>query len=452
LLRFNTDYETFLSPFFFLACKHRFKSMSWSGIQEYQLRKAQNVVRYAVRFSPFFEKHYCGMDLADVWKLPTVNKKIMMSNLGEYNTLGLSREEIINFCLQVERTRDFARRYRGLNIGLSSGTSGNKGVEITTPREESYMRMMFFARFPFPRAKLNLAFILRVSTPAFNINILGNRLTYISQLSTLEEMRGKLQAIDPNVISAPASILRILAREKTQGRLDTSPLQLISYAEVLYPEDRAYLSDVFGCPVYEIYKATEGGIAQSCGFGSLHINEDLIAVQLLDADGSITPPGSAAERMIVTDLHKTSQPILRYELNDVITIDPDGCDCGSSFRVIVSIQGRADDIFWAQSSEGRQWQFISPDYIQRAIIASSEHIEEYQAIQASPDNVLVRLQMESSADQGIVAQEVRDRIERVFQEYRCDAPRVDIAFGVPELNPQSGKLIRIRRDFEAPID
>ena len=180
LRRGNSDYETFLPPFFFLACKLRFRHMDSSAIQEYQLWKARNIARYAVRRSSFFRRHYGGHDLDNVWSLPTVNKSLMMSNLGQYNTLGLSRKEIIDFCLEVERTRAFSRRYKGLNIGMSSGTSGNKGVEITTPREERYLRMAFFSRFPFPRAKLNLAFILRTSTPAFNINILGNRLTHIS--------------------------------------------------------------------------------------------------------------------------------------------------------------------------------------------------------------------------------------------------------------------------------
>ena len=61
-------------------------------------------------------------------------------------------------------------------------------------------------------------------------------------------------------------------------------------------------------------------------------NEDLIAVELLDGDGRPTPPGVPSRRMLVTDLHKTSQPIVRYALNDIVTIRPEPCACGSSFR------------------------------------------------------------------------------------------------------------------------
>ena len=124
--------------------------------------------------SEFFKKHYRGYDLNDFFSLPTVNKKIMMDNLGDYNTLGFTKDEILNFCLEIEKSRDFSKRWKGLNIGMSSGTSGNKGVEIVSRDEEKYMKTALFARFDFPKnEKVNLAFILRVSAPAFNLNNLG---------------------------------------------------------------------------------------------------------------------------------------------------------------------------------------------------------------------------------------------------------------------------------------
>ena len=93
----------------------------------------------------------------------------MMENLTLFNTCGLEKNEMIEFCLEIERTRDFSKRLKGYNVGMSSGTSGNKGVEITSKSEENLLRAAFLARFDFPeKAKINLAFILRVTSPAFN--------------------------------------------------------------------------------------------------------------------------------------------------------------------------------------------------------------------------------------------------------------------------------------------
>ena len=407
------------------------------------------MAQYAVAHSPFFRRHYWDSDLRDFFSLPTVNKKIMMDQLTDYNTMGLTREEILAFCLAVENSRDFSRRYKGLNLGMSSGTSGNKGVEITTPNEESYMRAAFLARFPWQAAeKINAAFILRVSSPAFTLDRFGHKLTYISQLTPLEIITSGLANLRPNVIAAPPSTLKLIAREVEAGRLAVRLRRVVAFAEILYPDVKDYLARAFRCEVHEIYKCTEGPIAISCKYGSLHINEDLVLIETLNDDGTPTPPGEPCRRLIVTDLHKKSQPIIRYELNDILTISPGACACGSSFRVIERIQGRADDLFWSRDLESGRWRAVFPDYISRAIITASDDIEEYQATQISPGQVTVRIQLKSGVHpEAFDGEAVIRNIRKVFADHGCRAPGVSIESGNPELSRGSGKLTRIRREF-----
>jgi len=449
LLGGSDDLEAAFAPAFYLGCRRRFSRWPWPRIAAYQTARARNVVRYAARFAPFYAEHYRGHDLTDPWTLPTVDKAAVMEHLTGANTLGFTRDELLGFCLQVEATRDFTRRLRGVNVGMSSGTSGNKGVELTTRREEAYLKAALFARFPLPPGKLNLAFILRVTTPAFDLNLLGHRMTYLSQLLPLDEMVERLNALMPNAVSAPPSLLRLLAGERRAGRLRATPSTLVSYAEVLFPDDRADLEDAFGCPVREIYKATEGAIAVSCRHGRLHLNEDLVAVQLEDPDGTPTPPGEAAHRMIVTDLHKTSLPILRYELNDLVTLDPEPCPCGSAFRVVAQIQGRRDDLFWSPSlAGGARWIF--PDYLRRAIITASDAVHAYQAVQTAPDAVTVHLSVGAGTDADAVRGLVGDAVRRVFTEHGCPEPGVTVDREAPRPHATSLKLVRIRRTFDVP--
>lgn len=444
------DLETRSFPLFYLLCKHRFRRYSRDQIRRYQQSRVASVLRYAVGHSRFFREYYEGLDLRNPSQLPTVNKRIMMDNLTHYNTVGLTKEEILAFCLEVEKSRDFTRRLRGLNIGMSSGTSGNKGIEMVSRREESYMKAALFARFDFPRGeKINLAFILRVSAPAFNFDRFGHRLTYISQLGSIDDIRRQLAEVNPNVLSAPPSMLKIIAGEVEQGRLSIAPKRVVSYAEVLYPDVKAYLASVFGGPIHEIYKCTEGPIAITCGHGSLHINEDLVYVETLDENGAETPPGEPCRKLIVTDLHKRIQPIIRYELNDIITVSPDQCPCGSSFRVIERIQGRSDDLFWARSAASGEWQWIFPDYVSRAIITSSEKIDEYQAVQTSPSSVSIYIKLKDPAQEGEFEREALiANIVELFEAYRCERPSVQVRLAAPEVNRRSGKLVRIRIDFE----
>ncbi|HUU78266.1 MAG TPA: F390 synthetase-related protein [candidate division Zixibacteria bacterium] len=435
---------------FFFACRKRFKKMTQEEFQRYQLKKAKEIVQYSVRNSPYFKKYFSGYNLDDVWNLPITNKKLMMDNFTEYNTLGFEKQELIDFCLRIEQEQNYNERFKGYNVAMSSGTSGNKGIVLTSPKEEKYLQAVFFARFPFPKIlRLKWAFILRVTTPAFQVSKFGQRLTHFSLQLPLEDMRNKLQKFDPNILSAPPSMLKILANEVKEGRLKIKPKRLVSYAEVLHPEIKIEIEEAFKTKVHQIYQGSEGSIALTCKHCKLHINEDLLFVQLFDKKDNPIEPGKPSHKMIVTDLHKKSQPIIRFELNDVITLSSEKCSCGSSFRVIDQIMGRVDDVFWATRKDSGELQYIFPDYIRRAIISSSEEIDEYQVIQKSFTKIIVRIQTkEYSKENQELISNIQKNLISVFENYKCPTPKIDIRFEKPQRNPNSLKLIRIQRDFK----
>ncbi|NHJ31738.1 MAG: hypothetical protein FK732_02640, partial [Asgard group archaeon] len=422
---------------FFFSCKRRFKRMTTSQLQKFQLKKGQEIADFAVKNAPFFKDHYKDHDLRDVWNLPTVNKKIMMDNLTNYNTANFSKDELMEFLVRIEREQNYDERFQGYNVAMSSGTSGSRGVVITSPSEEKYLQAAFFARFSFPRImRIKWAFLLRITTPAFQVSKFGQRLTHISLLFTLEEIKNKLKKFQPNILSAPPSMLKILAKEVKENRLRIKPKRLVSYAEVLEPDIKKEIEDVFKTPVHQIYQGSEGSIALTCEHGSLHINEDLMYVQTFDSKGNHTPLGEPCYQMIVTDLNKKSQPIIRFELNDIITISPNRCTCGSSFRVIEQIMGRADDLFWVHSKDTEELQFIYPDYIRRAIIMSSNEIDEYQAIQKSFNKVLLRIQTGlSKTDEKELTGILRKNVQNVFTSYNCQIPTIEVRFEPPIRNP-----------------
>lgn len=276
------DFEIRYPLIFYILSKYRFRFWSEKNIRKYQEKKTKEIVRYAVEYSKFFKEHYNKFDINKFSSLPIVNKKIMMDNLTEYNTLGLNKDDLINFALKVEKTRDFSVRFHGINIGMSSGTSGNKGIVITTKEEENYIKAMYTSRLVLPKGeKVNCAFILRVNTPAFNYHQSGNKLTYINLLQTIKKTIEQLEKVNPNIVAAPPSMLKLLAAELQKGRLKISPKLVYSYAEVMYPEDKEYLEKNFKCKVHEIYQGSEGYYALTCRHGNLHINEDMVFLNSL---------------------------------------------------------------------------------------------------------------------------------------------------------------------------
>lgn len=444
------DYETKSFLIFFLLCRYRFEKYSHKQIISHQQKRMNYIVDYAINHSNFYKEHYKSIDMNNSQSLPTINKKIMMDNIGEFNTVGLSKSEILDFCLEVEENRDFTKRLKGYSIGMSSGTSGNKGVEIISREEEGYMRAALLARFDRPKGeKLNIAFILRVSSPALNLDKFGHKVTYLSLFESLDNINRELSQIQPNVLAAPPTMLKLIAQNVDQGKLKIYPKRIVTYVEVIDPRDREYISKIFGVPVHEIYKATEAPIAITCRLGNLHINEDLVLVELLNKDGSECQPGNPSFRMIVTDLYKKSQPIIRYELNDIITIDPNNCSCGSSFRLIQRIQGRSDDLFIGKNTSTGVLVHIFPDQIRRAVIKSSEDIAEYSVRQTSLTSIKVYLELEKvNSEDDFEKDLVIENIQKIFHTKGLSKPEVDIIF-TEDINQNKGnKFIRIRREFD----
>ena len=437
--------ETKFPLIFYILSKYRFRFWSIKDIKKYQEKKTKEIARYAVKHSKFFKEHYNKYDLNKFSSLPIVNKKIMMDNLTEYNTLGLNKDDLINFALKVEKTRDFSARFNGINIGMSSGTSGNKGIVITIKEEENYIKAMYASRLVLPKGeKINCAFILRVNTPAFNYHQSGNKLTYINQLQPIEKTIEQLDKLNPNIVSAPPSMLKLLAAELQKRRLKISPKLVYSYAEVIYPEVKKYLEKNFKCKVHEIYQGSEGCYALTCRQGNLHINEDMVLFELFDDRGLPTKDGEPSHKLLVTDLHKKSQPIIRYELNDIITISKEKCSCGSNFRVIKQIQGRADDMFWGLRTDTKNPQFIFQDYIGRTIISTSEDIEEYQATQDNYTEITLRIQLKKGSNNEKIKEQLVQKLKKVFSMHRCIEPEIKVIFSPPVLNKRSNKLIRIK--------
>src|SRR5262249_52824523 len=106
-----------------------------------------------------------------------------------------------------------------------------------------------------------------------------------------------LNDFQPQIIVGPPSLLGFLAEARAQGKLKAAPERLISVAEVLEPQDQERIRATFGAPVHQIYQCTEGFLAISCAEGSLHIQEDIVALQFEpqpEAASAPVEPGPAA--------------------------------------------------------------------------------------------------------------------------------------------------------------
>jgi putative adenylate-forming enzyme len=425
----------------FVMAKQRWATLEGKSLEQFQDLRAQQLVRWVHDNSSFYRQHWEGHDLEQWRELPIVDKSLMMANFTEFNTRGITRENAVEVALRAERDRNFSPTLKGCTVGLSSGTSGHRGLFLVSPLEQASWAGVILAR-ALPRLRIageRIAFFLRSNSNLYEQVGRGRWLQfrYFDLMTPLEDSVRALNTFQPSILVAPPSMLELLACERLAGRLKVKPDGLISVAEVLEPQDRDRLEGVFQAPVRQIYQATEGLLAVSCQHSSLHLQEDIVAVQL-------EPVSSSESRFtpIITDLWRRTQPITRYRLNDVISLENKLCTCGSSWRVIRQIEGRSDDVLEFEQISGGLRPFF-PDTIRRAILLASSHILEYEAVQERPGQLRVHLEVEPNS-QTTVRDSVTTNLAQTLEQYGCRPAQLEIVFGLPARAPNV-KRRRIRR-------
>lgn len=415
----------------FAWARWRWRYLRGARLRRWQDRRARQVVAYAQKHSPFYRWHWAGHNTLRWRTLPTVNKRLMMDNFGRFNTRGVGKDEAMSVALRAETTRDFSPTVRGLTVGLSSGTSGHRGIFLANGLEQAAWAGTVLARtlHRLRLRRLRVAFFLRSNSNLYEkVGGLLVQFRFFDLMLPLAEAVDALNDYRPHIIVGPPSLLDLLAGEYLARRLRTGPGRLVSVAEVLEPQDRDYLESVFRAPVHQIYQCTEGLIAVSCERGSLHVQEDIVALQMepLPGDGERATP-------IVTDLWRRTQPIIRYRLNDVLKMQSARCPCGSPYRVIESIEGRCDDICYFLAERGTRPFF--PDTVRRMVLLASPEITGYQAFQERPGHLRIHLELPPATSFDKVANNVRESVNTIVAQYGCMPAEVEIKLGLLPTTP-----------------
>ncbi len=310
---------------------------------------------------------------------PVINKRIFMQHFADINAYGISEKDALSVALKAEESRDFSPVFqttsgKEITVGLSSGTSGNRGIFLVSP-EESALWAGYMLKRMLPRpylARHSIAFFLRANSNLYTaVKSPLIRFEFYDLLEALDAHIPRLNAQKPTILIAPAQVLQQLARHPD---LAIHPKKIISVAEVLEPQVKTRIEQRFGTPVHQIYQCTEGFLAHTCAYGNLHLNEDMVYIEKdwIDRESGRFAP-------IITDFNRKSQPVIRYRLDDVLIANDTPCPCGSAFARISAIEGRCDDILDARTANGEPYALYA-DFIRRAMI-SDDLIQEYRVEQ-----------------------------------------------------------------------
>ena len=100
-------------------------------------------------------------------------------------------------------------------------------------------------------------------------------------------------------------------------------------------------------PVYDNYGTHETGLlAFECSEQDRkHVNEDTAFIQLADVETGAPLPMGSRGNLVVTSLHRSVPPIIRYNLRDcLIAYAREECACGLATRKLSTFLGRSDEM------------------------------------------------------------------------------------------------------------
>ncbi len=413
----------------YIAARWRAATLHGTRLSEWQHQRAVALVGAVRRESPFHRARWAAQP-DEAWRtFPTVDKQAMMASFDQYTTTGITRDVAMSVALVAEQRRDFSATVQGYTVGLSSGTSGHRGLFLVSAEEQTRWAGTILARaIPDLRPGHRVAFFLRANSRLYERTSSAVRFRFFDLMQPLSSVIAALNAFGPRLIVGPPSLLGQLADAVARGALHVRPTRLISVAEVLEPQDRQRLEAVFQAPVGEVYQCTEGLVAVTCAHGSLHVQEDVLVLQTepiaVDEPSRVTP--------VITDLWRRAQPIIRYRLGDVLRFDGGVCACGSSWRRIGAIEGRQDDLCWFVQSSGTL-RVVFPDALRRMVLLASDGIVEYRIEQHAPESLHFGIEVESKEDFPAIAEKLRATVASELLRYDVQAVTVTVEQGIPAL-------------------
>ena len=364
-------------------------------LARHQQERLEVVVRHAAIHSPFYRRYFAETGaLADgpvqLTRLPVLDKSLLMEHFDELLCdPRLRRDDLLDWVGRITRDQLYLDCYR---VVLTSGSSGRPGLFVYDAAGwrsigSGLVRSTtwYGLRPTLPRQRM--AFV--GAAEPYHIGrqgaTLGSGLHRVLALPItlpLPRLVEALNQFQPTYLQAYPSAATWLVDEQHASRLRISPRMLVTVAELRTPEMTRRLQEAFEVRPFDLYGSSEGLFGSECEYHQgIHLFEDTTLVENVDADGQPVPPGQPGARLLVTNLYNLVQPLLRLEVTDVVTLDPDPCPCGRILARMKTIYGRSDDVLSLCARDGGQ---VAVHPLHFALLTRDPQVGEFQVIQEGP--------------------------------------------------------------------
>ena len=169
---------------------------------------------------------------------------------------------------------------------------------------------------------------------------------------TAPQLLDELEKIQPHFLYTNGLMLRLMAIEQLRKPRQLKHLKEVwSVSDLIESTTRSLIKQAFGVRVVDRYSTEEFGlIALQCPVDDhLHIFAPRFVVEVLDENDEEVEIGKPG-RAIITSLTSKIQPLLRYEIGDILVLGSK-CRGGYTWPIIEKILGRSRQTFKTKEGE-----------------------------------------------------------------------------------------------------
>jgi phenylacetate-coenzyme A ligase PaaK-like adenylate-forming protein len=438
-------------------------------ILELQRSRLNSLVQHARRHSAFYRKKFASVDGSQVElrDLPTSTKSEIMNHFDQALTVrDVRRPDVEAFLADDANLGTYFRdKY------VLSHTSGSQGQPLLIVQTDENLELLFALQasrgnheplnawtavkhFISP-ARMAAVILKRGFYPsacAFEYLPEGAQryLEILTVSLTDDDLIERIVEFRPTHLTAYASVLHELARRTEEGELNLKPelQQVVNISERLMPQAREHYAQVFGTPILNDYAMGEclfltNGCLTS---GGMHVNADWAILEVVDENNQPVPDGEKGAKVLITNLANFVQPIIRYEIGDIVTMATEPCGCGSNLPLIEGIDGRDSEMFWIDKGKGLQ---PLPPAMFEVALGELVDAREYQIVQEERN----RFQIFVEPLPGVTLDEERARklMQAQLKEYGFEKQlKIDVEM-VDKLAPDGGdKFKRVVSKVDGP--
>jgi len=440
------------------------------GIARRQRQRLGDIVTYARTHSPYYRQLYrhAPEPVSNITQLPVVTKAQLMSQFDGWVTdPAVTKASVEAFLSDPGNIgRDYLQRYV---VCTTSGATGIPAILLHDhPALIVYNVLGYIRSLPVAflsprhmwallRGRGRLAAVFVTGGHFLGNTMMAHRIRTMpwraktqhifSALAPVRDLVADLNAFQPVVLGGYPSALETLAREQQAGRLHIHPVLINAAGETLTAAKRRLIGETFGCRIGNYYGSSEAvGLTYECAAQRLHLNTDWYIVEPVDEHQHPVPPGQLSDSVLVTNLANRIQPIIRYQMDDRIAIDPHICSCDSPFPA-VDVVGRTDDILTFQTPQGESIHILPLTIA--TVAEETPGVACCQLIQRTPSSLTVRLRVQKTGSEQAVWTALRKRLAEFLAEHGATKVTIEKAAEPPTLHPRSGKFRQVYSELTA---